>query len=276
MCRILGFAAATPASVRSLIGDEQLAQFTALSQLHADGWGSAWLTAPGAPNMHTQRAATGAAGDPQYRACVERDTASARILHLRWATDGYRIAATNTHPFTSSGIAFAHNGSVSPDDALRSHLDEVSLGELRGDTDSEQYFALIRQELRTQPGDLAAAATRAVAALRRSYVHTSFNAMLLTADELVVVHANSIHDTPVDDLLAAAGGAPHDHLNAYYLMRWTQIQDGSLLFASSGLAAQGWEPLPEESVTTVNLHTLEMRQLSVANTEMAVRSNVTE
>jgi predicted glutamine amidotransferase len=261
MCRLLGFASATPTSARRLVGDSDLAQFTALSCLHGDGWGTAAVAAAGAtPVVH--RSASAADSDTAYDRAV-RDDARARIIHLRWATDGYRVEAANTHPFSAAGIAFAHNGGIVPTDALDGLLDRDSRASLVGQTDSERYFALIRQEL-ADGGSLAEAAMRAASALRARYPHASLNALLLTSDELIVVHANSPEGAPVDELAALPGGAPFDHLSSYFLMRWRQAEDGSLIFVSSGLPANGWTPLPEETVTSVDLRTLRMRHLALA------------
>lgn len=260
MCRLLGFVAASPASVKGLVGGAQLDRFTALAALHGDGWGSGWVTEPGqAPSI--ERTANSAALDPEYRRTVDDTSAVARILHLRWATEGFRVEAANTHPFGADGLAFAHNGSISPGDPLDALLRPSTHAGLVGDTDSERYFGLIRQELADRSDGLAPASVRAASALRLRYPHASLNALLLSRDELVVVHANSQRGAPLDELRALPGGAPPDHLSAYFLMRWLRTPDGSLVFASSGMHARGWEPLPEESVTTVDLRTREMRHL---------------
>jgi predicted glutamine amidotransferase len=266
MCRLLGYAAASRTSVRSLVGDTQLALFSALSCVHGDGWGTSWLDGAAGPDggLQTTRSTRAAADDPAFARMTERDDASARILHLRWATEGYRVDAANTHPFTADGISFAHNGSIAPTAALDHLLKPVTKGGLVGDTDSEKYFALIRQELTDRPGDVVAATLRAVGSLRTHYPDASLNALLLTARELVVVHANSPHGAPLDDMLALPGEPPLDHVAAYFLMRWLRADNGSLVFASSGMEAQDWTPLPEESVTTVDLRTLEMRHRLMA------------
>lgn len=264
MCRLLGFVAASPASVRGLVGDAQIARFSALAALHGDGWGSGWVPAAGDPPT-VLRSAESAVQDPGYGPMVDDATATARIVHLRWATEGFTVDPANTHPFFADGLAFAHNGSISPGDRLDGLLGPGARAGVVGDTDSERYFALIRQELAAAPGELGEAAVRAASALRRHYPDASLNALILSADELVVVHANSPRTAPIDELLALPGGAPLDHVSAYFLMRWQRTSDGSLIFASSGMHAKGWEPLPEESVTIVDLRTRELRHLPLAD-----------
>jgi predicted glutamine amidotransferase len=262
MCRLLGYAAASPMSVRCLVGDPQLTLFSALSCVHCDGWGTSWLAAAGSGGgLRVTRSTLAAAEDSDFARMTERDAASARILHLRKATVGYPVNAANTHPFSVDGISFAHNGAISPRSTLDGLLSASTLTHVAGDTDSERYFALIRQELADRPDDVAAATLRAVTLVRAHYPDASLNGLLLTATELVVVHVNSPHSAPIDEMLALPAGPPPDYDAAYFLMRWLRAADGSLIFASSGMDARDWTPLPEDSVTSVDLHTLEMRHL---------------
>lgn len=268
MCRLLGYAAASPTSLRAVVGDTQLALFTALSRVHGDGWGASWWPGPrgappaAGPPVHL-RSTRAAAEDPDFAAMAERTTGAAAIVHLRWATAGFAVDTVNTHPFSAEDMSFAHNGSITPTTALDGLLAPATRDGLIGDTDSERYFALVRQEHANRPGAPAAAA-RAAGALRRHYPHASLNALLLTRHELVVVHANSAHGAPVGPMPGWPGGPPPDHFTDYFLMRWLRRGDGSLVFASSGLDAQGWAPLPAESVTTVDLATLQMRHLPIS------------
>ncbi|HKC27148.1 MAG TPA: class II glutamine amidotransferase [Jatrophihabitans sp.] len=267
MCRLLGLVAASPASVRHLVGDKDLAQFTSLTSLHGDGWGTSWLPTPGA-TPHTHRSASSAAEDRDYAQAMATD-AVARIVHLRWATVGYRVDPANTHPFVGDQIAFAHNGCIAPTDALDDMLTASTKGRLAGDTDSERYFALVCQEHDHAEGSVAPAVVRVASALRGHYPYASLNALILTRDELIIVHANSPEGAPMDELAALPGGAPHDHLDAYFLMRWRSTPDGSLVFASSGMPALGWTPLPEETVTAVDVRTMGMRHLPLTDYRVA-------
>jgi len=268
MCRLLGYAAARPTSFHTLIGDEQLAQFVSLSAVHGDGWGTSWLSEDPADStpegVQAYRSPVSATDDPLFRTHAETILSTARLVHLRWATVGFPVALRNTHPFHADGMSFAHNGRIASDGGLDELLGGHGRGELTGDTDSERYFALVRRELRTDPADIPGAVLRAATSLRERYPHESLNAMLLTGTELVIVHANALASNPVEDLRALPGEPPADHLSAYFLMRWRRTVDGSLLFVSSGLDEQGWQPLPEESVTVVDLQNLAMQTLTIA------------
>ncbi|MGG7380506.1 class II glutamine amidotransferase, partial [Escherichia coli] len=63
------------------------------------------------------------------------------VAHVRYATTG-GLDPKNTHPFEQRGRLFAHNGVIGDLDRLERELgDDAQL--VRGDTDSERFFALI-------------------------------------------------------------------------------------------------------------------------------------
>lgn len=65
------------------------------------------------------------------------------VAHVRRATVG-SVKLENTHPFSHDQWLFAHNGTIAPFDAVRSHLrDRLDLehrSAIRGETDSEHLF----------------------------------------------------------------------------------------------------------------------------------------
>jgi hypothetical protein len=127
-----------------------------------------------------------------------------------------------------------------------------------GTTDSERYFAVIRQEFARDPGDVVGAVRRAVLVLRARFPIASLNALLLTSSELVIVHVNSIDDVPALDDAVSGSGMPLDHLDKYYLVRWRRTSGGAIAFTSSGLPDDGWTPLAQDSITRVDLQDLSL------------------
>ena len=258
MCRLIGFAAPDPARLTELVGEEQVALFRDMGRLHRDGWGTAWLDpAPHDLALRTFRA-MGMPDDAEFAALVEAPPSVARVAHLRWATDGMAISERNSHPFVADGIALAHNGTISP----RADLDDLLKPELRssllGTTDSERYLALVRQELR-ETGDVPEAVARAVTKMRHEFPLASLNAMVLTADLLVVVHASLDSPVPLDEMRARGvrdEELPRGHVDDYFQMYWQRGPRGSVLFSSTGLDNDGWEPMPPESVTSIELATM--------------------
>jgi gamma-glutamyl hercynylcysteine S-oxide hydrolase len=253
MCRLIGFAAPRPATLTELVGTEQVARFRDMGRVHRDGWGTAWLD----NGLRTYRA-TGLPDDAEFAALAEAPPSGARLVHLRWATEGLEVSERNTHPFVADGLALAHNGSISP----RSGLDELLKPELQdslvGTTDSERYLALVRQELAVG-GDLSQAVARAVATLRHEFPLASLNALVLAQGVLIAVHASLDSDAPLDEMRSRGirdEDLPLGHVDEYFRMYWRRGPRGSVLFSSSGLVNDGWQPLPPESVTTVELATM--------------------
>ena len=237
--------------------------FQDMSRLHRDGWGTMWLNEDASRARTTVAAVRSVAsglGDVDLRSSLIAHPSRARVAHLRLASKGMPIRQENTHPYLADNLGFAHNGAIIPTDRLRSMLTDGSLTAVKGDTDSELYFALIRENFR-EGGSLSRATVDAVSEIRRQYPLASLNALLLSADELIAVHAS--RNTPIPHEEFAESGLPHDelpleHSTDYYRMGYYRSANGSIAFSSVGIDMAGWHELPQESVTTVDLRTLEL------------------
>lgn len=265
MCRLIGFASPVPTTLTEQIGKDEVARFGDMSALHADGWGTAWLQPevahPQRLQLEEYRSIERAPRDLRFAELTERTATVAQLMHLRWATEGLAVSFANTHPFSQDGITLAHNGSISPRPMLDSLLSPEARASLHGTTDSERYLALIRQELRTGLELLPTAVGRAVFTLRESFPHASLNALILSENTFIAVHASAASAAPVEDMLVSGIGhedLPLDHIDRYFLMRWRSGVDGAVVFSSSGLIEDGWAELPDESITIVDLADMEV------------------
>jgi predicted glutamine amidotransferase len=254
MCRLLGVVSAVPVSVADAVGDRMLEDFLALTEIHGDGWGVGAVTERGRP-PRVEVSAGNANDDAQFAAAM-KEPAAATLVHLRWATNGLAVQPQNSHPFLADGLAMAHNGSIKPMGPL-----DALVGpdiELRGTTDSERYFAVIRQHRRTAP-DLAEGVRRAVAELRALYPDASLNALILGEDQLIAVHAHAtsrLLDEDIEEI--SATDLPAEHLEDYFGLRVAQLDDDALAIGSTGFGDLPWRPLPPECVAAVSLHDLSM------------------
>jgi predicted glutamine amidotransferase len=257
MCRLLGVVSAIPVSVSDAVGAPTLKDFVALTKIHGDGWGIADVGGRGcAPQVEVS--AGSALDDPAFDAATTERRAVASLVHLRWATNGLAVQPQNSHPFLADGIAMAHNGSIKPMAPLEVLVDPQLAATLRGTTDSERYFALIRQHRRTAPS-LAEAVRRAVAQLRGRYPEASLNALLLGEDQLIAVHAHARSRLPDEDIEEiTAADLPTEHLEDYFALRWARPDDTTLVIGSTGFGDLDWQPLPPECVTAVSLADLSM------------------
>ncbi|KYH44120.1 class II glutamine amidotransferase [Branchiibius sp. NY16-3462-2] len=259
MCRLLAHATPTAVTTRQVLGAPQTRRFERMSLLHDDGWGSAWVDAPG-QSIQRMRDASPAHTQDRLQRVLEGDPAGARIVHLRLATDAMAISPMNAHPFTDGTLALAHNGSIVPTDALRQLLTDDERAALSGTTDSEMYFMLLRRHL-SESGDLSDAAARTVRTLRSAYPEASLNAVALTADSLCVIHSSSLAKVPWEDFRASGLGPeemPLDHSEVYFRMSYRAVAGGGWVFTSAGLGSDSWTPLPEDSISTVDLASLEL------------------
>jgi predicted glutamine amidotransferase len=257
MCRLLGVVSATPISVAEAVGEHVLKDFVALTKIHGDGWGMARVRLPG-HDPEIEVSAGSALDDPRFETATHDRRSIASLVHLRWATSGLAVRQENSHPFLSGRIAMAHNGSIKPMGGLDGLLDPDIAATIRGTTDSERYFGLVRQHRASSP-DLAEAVRRAVSQLRGLYPDASLNALILGEDQLIAVHAHArsmLTDEDIADITAA--DLPAEHLEDYFGLRMARPDDTRLVIASTGFGDLDWQPLPAESVTAISMNDLSM------------------
>ncbi|MGO1507794.1 MAG: class II glutamine amidotransferase [Microbacteriaceae bacterium] len=261
MCRLLGYVTTHPTSVVDVLGREDFDTFTALTEVHGDGWGMAWHRSLDDATEATS-SALNASIDPRYAKLADQALGCCGLVHLRWATGGLPVSPENTHPFTSDGYAFAHNGHVAPIDHLEAQLSAASRAKLVGDTDSERYFRLIMQCI-DDVDDEPQGVTRALEILVREFPNSSLNALLLTPRRLFAIHINSRVDSPVEalrELFESDEAMPASHATEYYAMDY-RVTDDAVHVISSGVDAEGWTRVPEDTAVMIDLATREITRL---------------
>jgi predicted glutamine amidotransferase len=229
-----------------LLGDADLAEFTALSAKHADGWGIARSTRRGVAVRKRPDAARSSAA---FARQAGRRRADMGLAHLRRATMGLGIGPDNTHPFTDGRIAFAHNGSIRPPEALDALLSDRSRRRRAGTTDSERYFLAVAQAIGdgAAPGEALRTTADQIAATTS---FTSLNCLLLTPDELYAFcrfdPASRIDDDDPE----------------YYSLRY-RVGPDAVVVASSGWG-RDWQELADGDLLVVRRRTLETTVLTSA------------
>lgn len=211
MCRLFGMSggrAPVQATFWLLEAPDSLAE---QSRREPDGTGLGAFTADGRPLVVKQPLA--AYEDQQFAREARSVSSRTFVAHVRYASTG-SLSERNTHPFEQRDRIFAHNGVIGDLGALERELGDA-LALVRGETDSERFFALITREI-DRAGDVAEGITRAVGWVAANLPVFALNFILITASELWAFRYPAVHELYV--LERAAGGptgARHlDHASA--------------------------------------------------------------
>ena len=209
MCRLFGMSSA-PARVRAtfwlLDAPDSLVR---QSRRDPDGTGLGFYDADGTATVHKSPIA--AFADRDFAEEARTVESATFIAHVRYASTG-ELADRNTHPFLSHGRLFAHNGVIEGLPDLERHLGEAGIAPVRGDTDSERFFALVTQETEARGGDVAAGLEAAARWVAANLPVFALNVVLTTADELWALRYPDTHELYV--LEREAGGHRGDqHLD---------------------------------------------------------------
>jgi glutamine amidotransferase len=173
MCRLFGLhAGRDPVTARFWLLD---APESLLQQSHRnpDGYGLATFDASGAPVISKDALPAHTVDAFAYEA--QTRSSAVFLAHVRYASVG-RLTLENTHPFVQDGRVFAHNGVI----------DELAPvdGLVRGDTDSERFFALMTVTIREHGGDVRAGIVDATRRLAAEVPLYSLNFVLATPEDL--------------------------------------------------------------------------------------------
>ncbi|MDP1709905.1 MAG: class II glutamine amidotransferase, partial [Candidatus Komeilibacteria bacterium] len=183
MCRLLSIAG----KPKDITAKELLGKFKRLAEFgnvppktpkgHKDGWGLVFYAKNKPPRLF--RAIKDAYASAGYNTAAKKISTtkhSVLIGHLRKSSVGAKRLA-NTQPFMKRGYAFAHNGTIF--DSKKITLKSFGKNFLKGDTDSERFFALILQNLfYSKKKDLQQALLSAVALAQKSFNYTALNLIL--------------------------------------------------------------------------------------------------
>lgn len=209
-------------------------EFETLSSIHKDGWGITTKDGNVIKDFHA------ASQTPSFHQTLLNNTATASLLHFRWATSGLSVTTENAHPFVYGEYSFIHNGSVNPPDALDKFISPIYLQQVTGTTDSEKYFLLTVQEV--EKNGLIPGIKSALKIIKENADYSSINAMLLTPDKLIVINEHENSQRPSDQ--------PED----YYELKFKEENDG-VIVASSGWNQVGWKKVPNHALMVIDRKT---------------------
>jgi gamma-glutamyl hercynylcysteine S-oxide hydrolase len=262
MCRLVGWVADEPRTLREVLGDVGVERLRSLSTVHSHGWGAAWLDGDEIAAMRSQSAAF---DDGQFAEFVDKIETRAGLFHLRLGTPGFARGPADTHPFVDDDWALIHNGAVGPTDRVDELLAPDSARRPVGTTDSERWFLALRDEIDAgQP--LSDAIETVIARAGTAGLHSSsWNSIILGDGAMSVLAHNDPARMPRDIKLWPDELPPALACWPPYLdLRWRN-RDGSTVVVSSGIVddPEGWTMLPNHSLLTVPLDATPPRLLAL-------------
>jgi predicted glutamine amidotransferase len=144
MCRLFGLAAGSKpvkATFWLLEAPDSLAE---QSRRNPDGYGLATFDVDGQAGARLEKRPVAAYHDEAFARDAKEWESPLFLAHVRYASIGTQ-ALENTHPFEQEARVFAHNGHLEGLKTLDDQLGEYRRL-VRGETDSERFFALVTKE----------------------------------------------------------------------------------------------------------------------------------
>jgi predicted glutamine amidotransferase len=160
------------------------------SHREPDGTGLGWFDDQSRP--HVSKQALAAYDDRAFARRAQDVSSRTFVAHIRFASTG-SLQLHNTHPFEQHGRLFAHNGVIEGLQALEEHLGE-DLALVKGDTDSERFFALITREVQALGGDVEEGIAAACGWIAEQLPVFAINFVLATADRVWALRYPQTHD----------------------------------------------------------------------------------
>jgi predicted glutamine amidotransferase len=143
MCRLLGIVASEPTEFRIVL-KEAPRSLAVLSREHRDGWGLAvWDERR---DWRIEKGIACAEDDENFHRLAVGTRGELLVAHIRHRTVGL-TSIDNTHPFQRGRWVFAHNGTIKDVAYLRERVSAHRKAEIRGETDSELFFAFLLTRL---------------------------------------------------------------------------------------------------------------------------------
>jgi glutamine amidotransferase len=222
MCRLFGMAGGrrpVTATFWLLEAPDSLAE---QSRREPDGTGLGLFDGRGQPSVY--KAPLAAYQDQEFARRAREVCSRTFVAHVRYASTG-GLTLANTHPFEQQGRLFAHNGVIEDLPALERELGpDMSL--VKGDTDSERFFALVTREIE-RTGDVGQGITAAASWVAEHLPVFALNLILVTASDLWALRYPKVHELHMLERLAG-GTSGRRHLEQASARGSIRVRSGEL------------------------------------------------
>jgi predicted glutamine amidotransferase len=232
MCRLFGLAAGGQRVKGTFWLLEAPDSLALQSRREPDGTGLGWFGDDGAPRVDKQPIA--AYADEEFARLAREVASRTFVAHVRFASTG-GLRPENTHPFVQQGRLFAHNGVIGGLDRLDAELGECR-ALVKGDTDSERFFALVTKEVDARGGDVGEGIAAAARWVAEQLPLFALNVVLASESDLWALRYPDTHDLFV---LERAAGGPHGgrHLEHASRSGRVRVRSGDLSSRPSVIVA---------------------------------------
>jgi predicted glutamine amidotransferase len=280
MCRLFGMSGGPErvgATFWLLEAPDSLAQ---QSRREPDGTGLGTFDEHGRPVISKQPIA--AYEDNDFALQAREVRSRTFVAHVRYASTGAHTLE-NTHPFEQAGRLFAHNGVIGGVDRLEHELGDA-MALVRGETDSERFFALITREVERAP-DAGTGIVRAARWVAEQLPLLAINFVLISESELWALRYPGVHELHVlERAPGGPGGGRHlDHASRRGSVRvrsgelerlpavvvaseqmdedpgWRALEPGELLHVDGALNVNVTKPLRSPPAHQLSLADLDAR-----------------
>jgi glutamine amidotransferase len=189
VCRLFGMSAGAHRARATFWLLDAPNSLSVQSYREPDGTGLGWFDGDG---PHVSKQAIAAYEDTAFAREAHELASRTFVAHIRYASTGAN-EPKNTHPFEQEGRLFAHNGVIEDLAALDSELGDAR--ELvKGDTDSERFFALITREIGASGGDTREGIASACEWVAANLPLFAINFVLATGDEVWALRYPQTHE----------------------------------------------------------------------------------
>ncbi len=251
MCRLLAYLG-SPVYLESLLYNHEHSLITQSYQpqemnsgtVNADGFGVGWYHAQKDTEPFTYRSTLPIWNDTNLPSLSRYVESECVVSYVRSATAGQALDLSNCQPFQRERLLFIHNGKIDKFRQtlyrlIRSQLSDEIYQWVNGTTDSEHIFALMLNELQSNPG---------------KSLEQAMHLTLLKLKDLVEHHETyTLANLVVSDgnrLVASRFSTKTPSASLYWLQNDPTFPN-SVIIASEPLFKGNWNSFPENSILSV-------------------------